>query len=102
MDRQKGVLDREIEGLLQSTNKKDNKSFQASFGFLNERFTLNEIEESEKNNLTMLYPTLLIFTSCPRSSKKSCLTLNSMDLQVALFSWLIAFPAYIGLNLTAS
>ena len=27
LDRQKGVLDREIEGLLQSTNKKDDKKF---------------------------------------------------------------------------
>ena len=47
LDRKKGVLDRQIEGLLQSTNKKDDKNFKASFGFLNERFTLNEIEESE-------------------------------------------------------
>ena len=43
----KGVLDREIEGLFQSTNKKDDKNFQASFGFLSERVTLNEIEELE-------------------------------------------------------
>ena len=29
----------------------DNKNFCASFGFLSESFTLNEIEELEKNSL---------------------------------------------------
>ena len=28
----------------------DDKNFYTSFGFLNESFTLNEIEESEKNS----------------------------------------------------
>ena len=33
LDRQKGILDREIEGLLQSTNKKDDKNFKQVLAF---------------------------------------------------------------------
>ena len=47
LDRQNSALDRETKGLLQSTNKKDDKIFEQVLAFLNERFTLNKIEESE-------------------------------------------------------
>ena len=32
---------------MKENNKKDNKNFQASFGFLNESFTLNKIDDLE-------------------------------------------------------
>ena len=50
MDRQKGVLDRETEGLLQQ-KKMNDKNFYADFTFFDESFTLNEIEELEKTFL---------------------------------------------------
>ena len=57
MERQKGVLDREIEGLLQYTNKMDDKNVYISFGFLNERFTLglNKIEKLKKIPFQLLH-----------------------------------------------
>ena len=44
-------MDRETEGLLQYTNKMDDKNFYANFGLLNESFTLNKVEELEKISL---------------------------------------------------
>ena len=48
LDCQKDVLDQEIRGIPQSTNKMDGKSFYLIFCFLNENFTSNGRERSRK------------------------------------------------------